>query len=549
MADISVCPGKGTLPAGDQTSISSPVCRLAAELKRVISAPGCEACTSQGLGLGPTGSVLPTVTPPALPYRVVQIIGPSASGSLALRLKTTDGMETGYYVALSHRWGGVLTLKTNKNTLADRTQGFKLDEMPRTFQDAVHVARALHIDYVWIDSLCIVQDDYNEWLEQSAKMGSIYMNSTFVIAAHSAEQCNEGFLWRCHVPSALRIPPSLGGPNFSVSMPEMATEQLRRRFFESEIMRRAWVLQELTLSPRILHFVENHLFWECPHCALPIQTPSLETSAKIFRKASAVSGAHASWLELVQRYSGYKMTKSGDKLVALAGVVSVLQNAIMSPEGKEYHCGVFQPDIERSLLWYNVAERPGLDIERRMERAPSWSWASVDASIHFLSLDPPDATRMSLMRIKSNHHQNYLDRSIADPHCRLVVEAPIIHITGCMVQEKRKHIRNRPPKAPYVMVAIWKSWIGREAYGWCIPDESSALPAPVSWYGPGEPASLSFLAVWGCVSEGVLVGAWCVMVNPVEGSNGLYRRVGMGYIKDMRLISPALSSPAVVTLG
>lgn len=551
VADISMHPGKGTLSPGDNAFGPSVERRMSAELQRVINPTICEVCSSHGLGLGSasSGFTLPTATPPALPRRVVQIVGPTASGSVALRLKTTDGIETGRYVALSHRWGGVLTLKTNKNTLADRTLGFQLDEMPRTFQDAVHVARAMHIEYVWIDSLCIVQDDYDEWLEQSAKMGSIYMNATFVIAAHSAEQCNEGFLWRSCVPSALHITPSLGGPGFSVSIPDLATDQLRRRFFESEIMRRAWVMQELTLSPRIIHFVENHVFWECEHHTLPIETPTLETSARIFRKGAAVSGTHAAWLELVQRYSGYKMTKSGDKLVALAGVVGVLQYMMGNPDDKSYHCGVFQTDVERSLLWYNTADEPCLDIERRMERAPSWSWASVDASIQFLSLESPGATRRSLMRIKSCHHQDYLDRSIAHPHCHLVIEAPVIHITGCMVQEKRKYIQNRPPKAPFIMVAIWKEWIKNEAYGWCIPDESSALPAPVSRFGPGEPAPLSLLAIWGRVSEGVLLGAWCVMIRPVEGSPGLYRRVGIGYVKDPGSISSALAFPAVITLG
>jgi hypothetical protein len=88
------------------------------------------------------------------------------------------------------------------------------------------------------------------------------------------------------------------------------------------------------------------------------------------------------WLELVSQYSEYQMTKTGDKLVALAGFVDVWRSFIERPEDRHYHCGVFQEVIERSLLWY----MPGV-VEHHLDRAPSWSWASTNGGIFFLPLE------------------------------------------------------------------------------------------------------------------------------------------------------------------
>jgi hypothetical protein len=157
--------------------------RLAEELRRIINFPACETCTVNGAHMNYTGSQwLPKDTPPVLPDRVLELLDTPATDSIRLRLLETNGSRIGYYIALSHRWGGDFTLKTTNSTLSQRLKDFCLEDLPRTFRDTVLVAKALGIMYLWIDSLCIIQDDRKDWLEQSTKMGSIYMNSTFTIA-------------------------------------------------------------------------------------------------------------------------------------------------------------------------------------------------------------------------------------------------------------------------------------------------------------------------------------------------------------------------------
>ncbi|KAH6683593.1 heterokaryon incompatibility protein-domain-containing protein, partial [Plectosphaerella plurivora] len=441
------------------TSAEARALVLRRELQRTSSEAGwCSSCAPNRVASTSHGPSAAThVANPLLPYRVVEILGSpeTLDGLTKLRLKTSEPNQAEHaaYATLSHRWGGVSTLKTTKETLPDRTLGFLLSEMPRTFQDAVLVASALGFRYVWIDSLCIVQDDEVEWREQSAVMGAIYMNASLTIAAHSAAQCNEGFLWRSQVPSCLRIPSIPAA--FSLSLPFLESSQLRRRFFESEIAKRAWVLQELTLSRRILHFVEDHVFWECEHaCGVPARKPpegdgmdsSLEglnllpaaTSAAIFRTATSTLSIHSAWLGLVQRYSEYHMTQKGDKLVAVSGIANVLRQAYRNMSSghwelghDDYHCGIFAGDVPRSLLWFNNSERFGNEIERHLERAPTWSWASVDCVLSFPALaldtdgDEDEAEPLVMLRFRSCRHRSNVGLPGRGPSCQLVVEAPL----------------------------------------------------------------------------------------------------------------------------
>jgi len=90
------------------------------------------------------------------------------------------------YIALSHCWGPNQIITTTKATLQSRKAGIDLSMLSQVFRDAILVARRLHIRYLWIDSLCIIQDDEKDWQTESAKMASIYKDALLTIAAHAA---------------------------------------------------------------------------------------------------------------------------------------------------------------------------------------------------------------------------------------------------------------------------------------------------------------------------------------------------------------------------
>ncbi|KAF5675368.1 heterokaryon incompatibility protein [Fusarium circinatum] len=126
-----------------------------------------------------------------LPKRVVDV-GPQ-DGSRAPALYVSQG-EIEPYAALSHCWGKSNLLRTTTATLASRTQGIECSELSTTFQEAILVTRDLGLRYLWIDSLCIVQDDAADWQEQAMRMGDIYTSACVTISATGSSDGSGGLL-------------------------------------------------------------------------------------------------------------------------------------------------------------------------------------------------------------------------------------------------------------------------------------------------------------------------------------------------------------------
>jgi hypothetical protein len=112
-----------------------------------------------------------------------------------VRLRETDGNTVDRYITLSHCWGSQQPLTTTAATLNTRNMNISWESLPAVFQDAITVTRRLHIHFLWIDSLCILQDVKEDWVKESAKMGSIYEHSYPTIAAASSINSTVSFLF------------------------------------------------------------------------------------------------------------------------------------------------------------------------------------------------------------------------------------------------------------------------------------------------------------------------------------------------------------------
>ncbi|KAH8758163.1 heterokaryon incompatibility protein-domain-containing protein, partial [Hyaloscypha sp. PMI_1271] len=97
------------------------------------------------------------------------------------------------YVTLSHRWSSYIPTLTKEN-LAQRLEGIPQETLPGTFRDAIQVTSRLGCSHLWIDSLCIIQDDPKDSAEESSRMGDIYRNGIFNIAATAANDRAPGLL-------------------------------------------------------------------------------------------------------------------------------------------------------------------------------------------------------------------------------------------------------------------------------------------------------------------------------------------------------------------
>lgn len=175
-----------------------------------------------------------------------------------VRLHETDGSQQDLYATLSHCWGGQEPLKTTSRTLSTHLQAIPWDSISKTFQEAIVVTRRLSIPFLWIDCLCIIQDDYHDWQRESADMANIYRNSLLTIAASRSTGPTHGL--------------------FSVANPEYVCQNLYDNANDTQhvycrkmlphstnepLQLRGWALQERLLSRRILHFTEHELIWEC----------------------------------------------------------------------------------------------------------------------------------------------------------------------------------------------------------------------------------------------------------------------------------------------
>ncbi|KAH8723060.1 heterokaryon incompatibility protein-domain-containing protein, partial [Phaeosphaeriaceae sp. PMI808] len=101
-------------------------------------------------------------------------------------LHETKPEERSFYVTLSHRWGKAIPSKTTKANISLHKQGIHYSSLPNTFKDAIVATRKMGFRYLWIDALCIIQDDLHDWASQAPLMGAIFQNASCTIAAHSA---------------------------------------------------------------------------------------------------------------------------------------------------------------------------------------------------------------------------------------------------------------------------------------------------------------------------------------------------------------------------
>jgi hypothetical protein len=182
-----------------------------------------------------------------------------------LRLRITNEIPPdGPYLTLSHCWGTASIFKLTTSNLDQMKDNIAIMDLPKAFQDAIFITRRLGIRYLWVDSLCILQDSIEDWRAESALMGDVYRNSVCNIAATGASNSEEGCFVERSIPlvQPCRTNLAWNGPQ------EIPYLVANRNFWEENLSdaplnRRAWVIQERLLAPRVLHFGREQLFWEC----------------------------------------------------------------------------------------------------------------------------------------------------------------------------------------------------------------------------------------------------------------------------------------------
>jgi Heterokaryon incompatibility protein (HET) len=355
----------------------------------------------------------------ALPMRALDV------SNYRVKLVETKGMIAPY-ITLSHCWGLKPIIRLLKSNTEDLKKEIPWTALSKTFQDAIVITWKLGFRYIWIDALCILQDGIEDWEFHASKMASIFSNSQLTISASSGADGSKGcFSSRLKEPYVLHsydsreirnpllwVPHQLEGRDredclktFTVRLKTPHGLYQNRRPKEP-LLKRAWVFQEQILSPRIVHFASGELYFECKsHIACECSGWSLRFDSyqweTRWRKAHTtlvgqrIQSLHASETEqmthkraefeayraLVETYTELDITAELDRLPALSGITF--------GRNDEYLAGIWRSLLIESLHWYPVSKSlRGIMARRPFNyRAPTWSWASIEAPVKHIEKD------------------------------------------------------------------------------------------------------------------------------------------------------------------
>lgn len=197
-----------------------------------------------------------------LPTRLLDV-GDNESQAVRLHEYGRDYSGSEAYIALSHRWGSPqqhAQFCTYKSNIEEFGRGIDVSDLPKTFQDAVKITRGLGLHLLWIDSLCIIQDDEDDWEKESKSMERIYSSAYCTIAASCADGTSDGFLKPRPERQYVTMREPDGDTPFYVCE---VIDDFLRDVDQSELNQRGWVLQERALSRRTIFITETQSYWEC----------------------------------------------------------------------------------------------------------------------------------------------------------------------------------------------------------------------------------------------------------------------------------------------
>ncbi|RTE81036.1 hypothetical protein BHE90_004492 [Fusarium euwallaceae] len=321
---------------------------------------------------------------PLLPERIIWI---EANNSTHIQLVEPTDIRA-KYIALSYCWGptGPDTYLTNASTLEAKKAGIQFQDLPPLFQDVVSCSRSLGIEYVWIDRLCIIQGQDEDFKRQAANMHKIYGNATLTIAAASATSENDRIL----------APRDIKGQPFSLNLNIEGIGTLkvgaRRRSHclgtedkggdYGKISTRAWIWQERLLSGRMIFYTPTALKFECNHHSI---WEGFAPDVKGHSWSAQLNNiSHNAWTLLVEEYMSRDITRQSDRLPAMDAVMK----RISQSQGWSPLWGMWANALVESLGWQSKASEKFGTLMCRTNPgnyAPSWSWASVDGPISYVS--------------------------------------------------------------------------------------------------------------------------------------------------------------------
>jgi hypothetical protein len=510
-----------------------------------------------------------------LPTRVIEVGSADGFSRFSARLvhsQELQGRAVGY-TALSHCWGSVRRpVMTTKENLTLHLRGLDLNLLPKTYRDAITITRKLNIQYLWIDSLCIIQDDTTDWEREAANMALVYGHAYLTIAAASATDSTGG----CYIDDVIQ------STNLQIKIDHpkgMQTNVYIRcpayrpnTFYESPLHQRGWVLQEVILSRRTLYFTQDQMFWQCNSGqyaedglevgdgGFKIHVDNLESKKIQFGRLEHPSWSHwgslisrdpgnlaiydlstpmaafNTWWRWVADYRSRRLTEVNDRFAALAGIVKHYQTRT----NDKPLAGLWERDLKHHLLWaFQEPSREEVKYKSLVGsgiswRAPSWSWFAIDG----IPIYPP---QLSLQEQDSNDitkpGMQFLRSEIlwsGEPLTSSLIKAAL-HLRGLIREMTLHQLRNARLPGEEVIPGVPKYTnslicsVGEQPLDRPRQDDSLNSPFPLDYrseahfdhHDPKRKTVLCLLVAKSETEEKML------MIEPTGNAANEYRRVGI----------------------
>lgn len=352
-------------------------------------------------------------------------------------LRLEEGQNcSGDYLTLSYRWGDPSSItQTTKETISQYKDGIPLDSLSRIFRDAIEFTRLIGVKYIWIDSLCIIQDDLEEKAREVQRMAQIFEGSLATLSASVATSGDSALLTERQRFNIIEVTKfKSDARNWEQQL--YVTDQILSDFSDDVLNgilgSRAWCFQERLLAPRLLHFGRDQLHWEC-HEGIwsesntmrqwydqlssfddgelrmslqdntvlnqpagkvtfgPTEDGGIERLDAEWHKAITAPNqvspppssdkkrnTYDAWYRAVSAYTYRQLTSPYDKLPALAGAATRFNRFIKD----SYAAGIWSNDLPQGLLWSRSAFE-AVEVDPETARRPGvggWGEMSGNAA-------------------------------------------------------------------------------------------------------------------------------------------------------------------------
>jgi hypothetical protein len=373
------------------------------------------------------------------PRRLIKIFqrsaGPAITVHPRLCLVDTTYISWPKYATLSYCWGGDQKVKLTMSNLASWQSKISFHNLPQTIKDAIIVTAELGLEYLWIDALCIIQDDDADKGVELARMGDIYSKAHFTLLASRSPTVQDGFLKPRYIPKerGYRLP-------YICNDGQIGSVVLwagRDVGVAEPIHQRGWCFQEQILSARILEFGTHQIRYLCTANRTEEVVPETDgwiTNSETFAVHGTgrpldlpanwatlpVDGTEflTMWNNIVMHYSHLSLSFSTDRLRAISAIARKLKQA----SSARYYAGLWAEHLPSQLLWETTNDDKLFPKATRAAKpaAPSWSWASMQGPISLRDYEGHAAYRILEISINnSTPGDDFSDVDVVDANISL----------------------------------------------------------------------------------------------------------------------------------